>query len=68
MFNWAVNTFAPAAVTHIQVTQDDEPLLITASQFSGAVGVYDGSSGDFIKRVMPVGWTSDVMFAPWGKP
>ena len=68
LFNWAVNTFAPAAVTHIQVTQDDEPLLITASQFSGAVGVYDGRSGDFIKRVMPVGWTSDVMFAPWGKP
>lgn len=67
LFNWAVNTFAPAAVTHIQVTQDNEPLLITASQFSGAVGVYDGRSGDFIKRVMPTGWTSDVMFAPWGK-
>jgi methylamine dehydrogenase heavy chain len=66
LFDWAVSTFAPAGVTQIQVTQDDEPLLITASQFSGSVGVYDARSGDFVKRVQPTGWTSDVMFAPWG--
>jgi methylamine dehydrogenase heavy chain len=63
--DWLLDTFAPAAVSAIQVTQDDAPLLFTASQYSGALGVYDALSGDFIRRVQPTGWTSDVLLAPW---
>ncbi|HUI27403.1 MAG TPA: amine dehydrogenase large subunit, partial [Candidatus Kryptonia bacterium] len=63
--DWLLDTFAPAAVSHIQVTSDDRPLLFTASQFSGAVGVYDALSGQFVRRVTPVGWTTDVLLAPW---
>ena len=63
--DWLLNTFAPAAVSAIQVTQDDAPLLFTVSQFSGAVGVYDAMDGAFVRRVMPVGWTSDILLAPW---
>jgi len=63
--DWMLDTFAPAAINSIQVTQDDAPLLFTASQFSGSIGVYDGLSGTFMRRVTPTGWTSDVMVAPW---
>ncbi len=63
--DWMVDTFAPAAVTAIQVTQDEAPLLVTASQYSGALGVYDAMSGRFVRRVLPTGWTSDILLAPW---
>ncbi len=69
--DWMLNTFAPADVSAIQVTQDDKPLLFTVSQFGGMVGVYDALTGRFSKRVGPVGWTSDILLAPWdgsGKP
>jgi methylamine dehydrogenase heavy chain len=65
---WALDTFAPADVGFIQVTQDDAPLLVTASQFFGSIGVYDGLTGTFMRRVQPTGWTSDVLLAPWGGP
>jgi len=65
---WSVvlDRFAPAAVGFIQVTQDDAPLLLTASQFFGSLGVYDALDGHFLRRVEPTGWTSDVLVAPWG--
>ena len=47
------------------MTQDDRPLLFTASQFSGSLGVYDAMTGIFLRRVRPTGWTSDVLLAPW---
>jgi methylamine dehydrogenase heavy chain len=62
---WLLNTFAPAAVHFIQVTQDDTPLLLTASEYSGSIGVYDAKSGRFARRVMPTGWTSDILLTPW---
>jgi hypothetical protein len=63
---WLLDSFAPPAVGFIQVTQDEAPLLLTASQFFGSIGVYDGFNGDFLRHVQPTGWTSDVMLAPWG--
>jgi methylamine dehydrogenase heavy chain len=65
-FDWLLDTFAPAVVGFIQVTQDDAPLLLTASQYFGSIGVYDALSGKFLRRVQPTGWTSDVLLAPWG--
>ena len=64
--DWLLNTFAPAAVSAIEVTQDAQPLLVTAAQFSGSLGVYDAQTGAFLKRVGPTGWTSDILLAPWG--
>lgn len=64
--DWMLNSFAPAAVSAIEVTQDDAPLLFTVSQFSGSVGVYDAAGGNFLRRVGPTGWTSDILLAPWG--
>ena len=65
---WLLDTLAPPAVGFIQVTQDDAPLLLTASQFFGSIGVYEAVGGNFLRRVQPTGWTSDVLLAPWGGP
>jgi methylamine dehydrogenase heavy chain len=64
-FSWMLDTFVPAEINSIQVTQDDTPLLFTVSQFSGAIGVYNALNGGFMRRVEPVGWTTDVLSAPW---
>ena len=66
LWDWVLDTVVPAGVTHMQVTRDAAPLLVTGSQFSGALGVYDARSGEFLRRVQPVGWTSDIILAPWG--
>jgi methylamine dehydrogenase heavy chain len=66
MSDWLLDTFAPPLVTHIEVTRDDKPLLVTASQFSGSLGIYDALSGKFVKRVQPTGWTTDLLLAPFG--
>jgi len=66
VMDWLLDHLAPALVGFIAVTQDDAPLLVTSSQFSGSLGIYDGLSGDFLRRVGPTGWTSDVLQAPWG--
>ena len=63
--DWLLDTFVPAAVSPIQVTQDDAPLLFTASQFSGSLGVYDAHERRLPAARRPTGWTSDVLVAPW---
>lgn len=63
--DWVLDAAAPALVTHIEVTQDEAPYLLTASQFSGSIGVYDAQSGAFVRRVLPTGWTTDLLVAPW---
>jgi methylamine dehydrogenase heavy chain len=62
---WAIDSAAPALVTHIEVTQDGAPHLLAASQFSGSIGVYDALSGALLRRVSPTGWTTDLLVAPW---
>lgn len=66
LFRWALDRFFPAAVTAIAVTPGERPWLITASEFVGALGVYDATDGQFLKRVQPIGWTTDLLFAPYG--
>lgn len=64
--DWLLDNFAPAMVSFIAVTQDEQPLLVTSSQFSGALAVYDAMSGAFLRRIAPTGFTSDALQAPWG--
>ena len=66
LFTWALNHLVPPLITHIVVTPGAEPLLATVSQFTGSVGVYDADSGAFLRRVQPVGWTSETLYAPFG--
>ncbi len=66
VIDWLMDRFAPPLVGYIAVTQDEHPLLVTSSQFSGMLGIYDAKTGEFLRRVGPTGWTSDVLVAPWG--
>jgi methylamine dehydrogenase heavy chain len=55
-------------VDSIVVTGDDEPLLVTASTFSGSLGLYDADSGDFLRRVVVGNMTNLVLQAPYARP
>lgn len=61
----ALNRWFPPLVTAITVTQDAHPLLITTCQYVGALGIYDARTGEFLRRVQPIGWTTDLLFAPY---
>jgi methylamine dehydrogenase heavy chain len=66
LFRWALDRLFPAVVTAIAVTPGERPLLLTGCEFVGALGVYDANDGRFLKRVQPIGWTTDLLFAPYG--
>lgn len=66
LYDWLLDNVVPAAVSHITVTRDPAPLLVTVSAFSGTLGVYDAQSGAFLRRTQPVAWTVDSLQAPWG--
>lgn len=66
VWDWALAHVVPAMVGQIQVTQDASPLLFTAAQMSGALGVYDARSGALVRRVLPVGMATADLWAPWG--
>jgi methylamine dehydrogenase heavy chain len=52
-------------VDGIAVTQDERPLLVTGSSFSGSLGIYDALSGEFLRRVAPGNTTTLVLQVPW---
>jgi methylamine dehydrogenase heavy chain len=65
--DWMLDSVAPnPGVNQIQVTQDDEPLLVTGSQFSGSVAVYEARSLRFLRRVPSGNLTVHSLQAPWG--
>lgn len=52
-------------VGEIAVTQDERPLLVTGSPFSGSLAVYDALTGEFLRRVAAGNMTTLVLQAPW---
>lgn len=61
-----LDRWVPPSVTAITVTQDERPLLVTACEYAGALAVYDARTGEFVRRVQPIGWVTDLLFAPYG--
>jgi hypothetical protein len=49
----------------VQVTQDSAPLLVTGSQIGGSIAVYDGLSGEFLRRVSSGNLTTHGLQAPF---
>ena len=49
----------------VAVTQDEQPLLVTGSEFSGSLGIYDALSGEFLHRVAPGNLTTVGLQVPW---
>jgi methylamine dehydrogenase heavy chain len=60
-----LDRWIPPLVTAITVSQDSAPLLVTACEYAGALGIYDARTGEFLRRVQPIGWTTDLLFAPY---
>jgi hypothetical protein len=65
LFDWALGALVPAMVGQIEVTPDTAPLLVTATQMSGSLGVYDVASGELVRRVQAVGIATGSLWAPW---
>lgn len=65
---WMLDATLPAQVSHIVVTRDAQPLLVTASQFVGSLGLYDARSGEFLRRVAGSGVSSETLYAPYEAP
>lgn len=67
--DWLLDYVVPnPGLDSVAVTQDDEPLLITGSQRSGSLAVYDARSGGFLRRVSSGNFTAYAVQAPWGAP
>jgi len=67
LYGWIVNNTASAiGIAAIQVTQDDDPRLVTSGPFSGSLGIYDALTGEFLDRVT-VGNMSNlfIQIPPW---
>jgi methylamine dehydrogenase heavy chain len=47
------------------VTQDDAPLLVTGSEFSGSLAVHDAGTGELLRRVAPGNMTTVGLRVPW---
>jgi methylamine dehydrogenase heavy chain len=63
--DWLVAYLPDLGVGSVAVTQDDRPLLVTGSSFSGSLAVYDGLSGEFLRRVAPGNMTTLGIQTPW---
>ena len=65
LWGWLLDSFLGAGIDTIAVTQDAEPLLVTASGFSGGLGLYDARSGEFLRRVYCGNLTIVALQAPF---
>jgi methylamine dehydrogenase heavy chain len=63
--DWLVRRVPELGVGAIEVTQDAAPLLVTGSNFSGSLAVYDAKTGAFLRRVAPGNTTTLALQSPW---
>jgi hypothetical protein len=67
LYDWVLS-FVPLGTSCITVTQDDEPLLVTGSEFSGSLALYDARTGEFLRRTATGNMTTLGLSAPYGGP
>lgn len=65
LWGWLLDTVLGAAIDFVAVTQDAEPLLVTASGFSGGLALYDARTGEFLRRVYSGNLTTVALQAPF---
>jgi methylamine dehydrogenase heavy chain len=65
LWGWLLDAVLGAGVDTIAVTQDAEPLLVTASGFSGGLALYDARTGEFLRRVYSGNLTTVALQAPF---
>lgn len=67
LYDWLLS-LAPLGVASLVVTQGDAPILVTGSEFSGSLALYDAESGDFLRRIATGNMTNLILQAPYGGP
>jgi methylamine dehydrogenase heavy chain len=63
--DWLISAVPELGIGSVAVTQDERPLLVTGSNFSGSLAVYDALSGEFLRRVAPGNMTTLALQTPW---
>jgi methylamine dehydrogenase heavy chain len=67
LWDFALDWLVPnPGLDQIQVTQDEQPLLVTGSRIGGSLAVYDALSGELLRRVSSGNMTIHTLHAPWG--
>jgi methylamine dehydrogenase heavy chain len=52
LYDWLLDHVVPnPGVDRVVVTQDAKPLVVTSSERGGSLAVYDGESGEFLRRI-----------------
>lgn len=64
LYDW-ITGLTRLGVGEIAVTQDDRPLLVTGSEFSGSLAIYDALDGEFLRRIAVGNMTNIILRAPW---
>jgi len=64
--DWLIRYAPELGVGAVAVTQDAQPLLVTGSNFSGSLAIYDALSGEFLRRVAPGNMTTLGIQTPFG--
>ena len=67
LYDWLLALAPNLGIGNVVVTQDEQPLLVTGSNFTGSLAIYDALSGEFLRRVTTGNMTSLILQAPpWG--
>jgi methylamine dehydrogenase heavy chain len=64
LYDWLVG-LADLGVGNVAVTQGEEPLLVTGSEFSGSLALYDATTGRFLRRTATGNTTNLFLQVPW---
>jgi methylamine dehydrogenase heavy chain len=67
LYDWLLDTVAPhPGIDRVVVTQDAQPLVATSSERGGSLAVYDGLTGEFLRRVGSGSLSPSGLAAPFG--
>ncbi|HVH20311.1 MAG TPA: amine dehydrogenase large subunit [Myxococcota bacterium] len=66
-YDWLLDNVAPhPGIDRVVVTQDGHPLVATSSERGGSLAIYDGLTGEFLRRVGSGGLSPSGLAAPFG--
>ena len=67
LYDWLLDHVAPhPGIDRVVVTQDAQPLVATSSERGGSLAVYDGLTGEFLRRIGSGSLSPSGLAAPFG--
>ena len=69
LYDWLLDHVVPSpGIDRLAVTQDAQPLVATSTERGGSLGVYDGLTGEFLRRIGSGSLSPSSLIAPFGAP